>query len=101
MWGHIGDNHVHVNILPRNLEESELGEKIYEKFAAKAVSYGGSVSAEHGIGKIKQEYLQIMFGEEGIAQMRAVKNSLDPHFVFNRGNIFSEGGTMNEDCCVC
>lgn len=90
IWGHIGDNHVHVNILPRNLKELELGKRIYEKFAAKAISYGGSVSAEHGIGKIKHEYLQIMVGDEGIAQMRAVKNSLDPNFIFNHGNIFQK-----------
>ncbi len=88
MWGHIGDSHVHVNILPRNLEELELGKKIYKKFAKKAVEFGGSVSAEHGIGKIKHEYLIVMYGEEGVNQMRAVKNALDPYGLFNRGNMF-------------
>jgi D-lactate dehydrogenase (cytochrome) len=90
MWGHIGDNHIHVNILPRDLEELEIGERIYKKFAIEAVSCGGSVSAEHGVGKMKREYLQIMFGEEDIKQMWCVKKSLDPHFLFNRGNIFQK-----------
>ena len=88
VWGHIGDNHVHVNILPRNLEELKKGKELYMKFAKKAVSYGGSVSAEHGIGKIKHDYLEIMFGEEGIGQMKAIKCKFDPHCLINCGNIF-------------
>ncbi|TFG09342.1 FAD-binding oxidoreductase [Candidatus Heimdallarchaeota archaeon] len=89
MWGHIGDSHIHVNILPRNMEELELGKKLYKKFAKKAVEFGGSVSAEHGIGKIKHEYLEIMYGEEGVNQMKDVKKVLDPSGLFNRGNIFN------------
>jgi len=88
IFGHIGDNHVHVNILPKNTEELELGLKIYEQFAKKAVKYNGSVSAEHGIGKIKVEFLKIMYSEKEIEQMRAVKKALDPFLLFNCGNIF-------------
>ena len=88
MWGHIGDSHIHVNILPRNLEELELGKNIYKKFAKKAVEFGGSVSAEHGIGKIKHEYLLVMYGEDGVNQMKKVKKALDPLNLFNRGNMF-------------
>ena len=88
IWGHIGDNHVHVNILPRNLEELKKGKDLYMKFAKKAVSFGGSVSAEHGIGKIKHDYLEIMFGEEGIAQMKVIKCKFDPDCLINCGNIF-------------
>jgi len=89
MWGHIGDNHVHVNILPRNMDELELGKKIYKKFATKAVEFGGSISAEHGIGKIKHEYLEIMYNDEAIEQMRQVKQKIDPKGLFNRDNIFA------------
>lgn len=88
IWGHIGDNHVHVNILPRNMEELDLGKQLYKLFAKKALNYGGSVSAEHGIGKIKREYLQIMFGDEGINQMKQVKRAFDPLMKINRGNVF-------------
>ncbi len=88
MWGHIGDSHIHVNILPRNMNELELGKKLYKKFAKKAVEFGGSVSAEHGIGKIKHEYLIVMYGEDGVNQMKEVKKVLDPHALFNRGNMF-------------
>ncbi len=89
IWGHIAENHVHVNILPRNMRELELGKQLYKKCAKKAVEYGGSVSAEHGIGKIKHEYLEIMYGEEGVKQMRAIKCKLDPNCIINCDNIFS------------
>jgi len=87
IFGHIGENHVHVNILPKNMEELRLGEEIYEKFAKKAVDYGGSISAEHGIGKIKTDYLKIMYSQQDLDEMRLIKKSLDPLLILNSGNI--------------
>lgn len=87
IYGHIGDYHVHVNILPKNMEEFRLGEEIYEKFATKAVEYAGSISAEHGIGKIKRKYLKIMYGQQELDEMRQLKKTLDPSLILNCGNI--------------
>ncbi len=87
-FGHIGNNHVHVNILPRNLEELEKGMQLYEIFAERAVALGGSVSAEHGIGKIKAKFLKVMFTPEQIDQMRSVKKALDPLGLLNPNDIF-------------
>ena len=87
-FGHIGNNHIHVNILPRNLEELEKGMQLYEVFAKRAVELGGSVSAEHGIGKIKTKYLKVMFNPEQIDQMRSVKKALDPKGLLNPNDIF-------------
>jgi len=87
IWGHIGDNHVHVNILPRNPEELKTGKELYKQFAKKAAECGGSVSAEHGVGKIKKEFLYIMYGEEGVKEMSAVKKAIDPMGLLNRDNI--------------
>jgi len=89
IFGHIGENHVHVNILPKNMEELRLGEEIYEKFAKKAVDYGGSISAEHGIGKIKTDYLKIMYRQKDLDEMRLIKKSLDPLLILNYGNIIN------------
>ena len=87
IFGHIGENHVHVNILPNNMDELRLGEEIYEKFAKKAVNYGGSISAEHGIGKIKIDFLKIMYNPKDLEEMRIIKRSLDPLLILNYGNI--------------
>jgi len=88
-FGHIGNNHIHVNILPRNLEELEKGMQLYEIFAQRAVALGGSVSAEHGIGKIKAKFLKYMFTPDQIDQMRNIKRALDPQGLLNPNDIFS------------
>ena len=62
LFGHIGDNHLHLNLLPRNPAELEEARGLYVQLAHKAVSLGGSVSAEHGIGKIKKGLLAHMVG---------------------------------------
>jgi D-lactate dehydrogenase (cytochrome) len=86
--GHIGNNHIHVNILPRNGSELEKGLKLYEQFAAKAIEFDGTVSAEHGIGKLKIKFLKLMYSPEQIGEMRAVKSAFDPACLLNPGNIF-------------
>ncbi|MHA1352759.1 MAG: FAD-binding oxidoreductase [Candidatus Heimdallarchaeaceae archaeon] len=90
IWGHIGDNHVHVNILPRNMEELKIGKELYLQFAKRVIDLGGTVSAEHGIGKIKKSYLKLMFGDEGIKDMIRVKEAIDNHWLLNRGNMFDK-----------
>ncbi len=89
IWGHIGDNHVHVNLLPRNTGEYETGKGLYRAWANQIIAWGGSVSAEHGIGKLKTDYLALMFGEPGLADMRRVKKTCDPRFLLGRGNLFA------------
>lgn len=87
IFGHIGNNHLHVNMLPRNNEEVEQGMDNYLLFAKKAVELGGSVSAEHGIGKLKRTFLEVMYGRQGISEMQAVKKALDPKWILNRGDM--------------
>jgi len=91
-FGHIGDNHPHFNILPRNLEELERGKVLFEGFARKVVELGGSVSAEHGIGKLKKGYLRIMYGDQGIREMIEVKEALDPEYLLNPGSMIDMEG---------
>ena len=87
-FGHIGNNHIHINILPRNVSELQKGLQLYQQFAAKAVEFGGTVSAEHGIGKMKIKFLELMYSPDQINEMRAVKSALDPESLLNPGNLF-------------
>ncbi len=89
IFGHIGDSHLHVNMIPRNNEEVQQGMDNYMLFAKKAVELGGTVAAEHGIGKLKVPFLEAMYGQKGIAEMQAVKRALDPKWLLNRGNIIA------------
>ncbi len=87
IFGHIGDCHLHLNILPRSRDEFLLAKQLYRKLVEKALSLGGTLSAEHGIGKLKAEYLAGMYHESGIREMARVKRALDPSVMLNRGNI--------------
>ena len=90
IFGHIGDNHVHVNILPRDDAQADGARRIYGQFIARAVAAGGTISAEHGVGKIKREHLRTLYGDEHLRQMAALKRAFDPACILGRGNIFAE-----------
>jgi D-lactate dehydrogenase (cytochrome) len=90
IFGHIGDNHVHVNILPRDDAEQAAAREVYGRFVERAVSLGGTVSAEHGVGKIKREYLRALYGERHLREMAELKRAFDPACVLGRGNVFGE-----------
>ena len=89
-FGHVGDNHLHVNFLPRDPAGLALARSVYSHLTRVVIEMGGSPSAEHGIGKIKRAALRQRVGEVGIAEMLAVKRALDPHGCLGRGNLFEE-----------
>ncbi|MDT5060267.1 MAG: hypothetical protein QOH63_726 [Acidobacteriota bacterium] len=90
IFGHIGDNHVHVNIMPRDESEAQRAREIYLQFVQRAVGVGGTISAEHGIGKLKRDYLRLLYDEKHLREMAALKRSFDPACILGRGNIFAE-----------
>jgi FAD/FMN-containing dehydrogenase len=88
IFGHIGDAHVHVNILPESAEQFEAGKALMLEFAQAAAALGGTVSAEHGLGKRKAHLLALQYSGEEIEAMKAVKRRLDPAWLLGRGNVF-------------
>ncbi len=88
IFGHIGNNHVHVNILPRDMDEYAAGKLLYRKWAEQVVAWGGSISAEHGVGRLKKELLAILYGPEGIVSMRRLKALFDPACRLNPDRLF-------------
>lgn len=86
IFGHIGDNNLHVNMLPRDEEMLRRAKALHLEWAAKAVEMGGTVAAEHGIGKLKRDLMRIMYREEALAEMGAVKQALDPGGILCPGN---------------
>lgn len=90
IYGHIGDAHVHVNILSECQADFEAGKEWLNEAAARAVALGGTVSAEHGLGKRKRHLLPLMFTPTQIASMQAVKRRLDPGWLLSPGNLFPD-----------
>ncbi len=85
IFGHIGDAHVHINVL-----SGDAG-PLLEEFARQAVALGGTVSAEHGLGKRKAALLALQYAPEHLEAMRAVKRRLDPHNLLGRGTLWGDG----------
>jgi FAD/FMN-containing dehydrogenase len=88
IFGHVGDGHYHVNMLPANQAEFDRGVRLFEDFAQKAVEMGGTVAAEHGLGKRKRGYLKYQYTADQIEAMMAVKKRLDPDWLLGRGTLF-------------
>jgi len=85
IFGHIGNAHLHVNILPHSREELARAREAAFTLARTAVSLGGSVSGEHGIGKLKKELLGLQFTQLERDGLRSLKRQLDPHGILNPG----------------
>ena len=88
VFGHIGNDHLHCNIMPRNEEEYALGKALYARWAEEVVRMGGSVSAEHGVGKLKIWLLQKLYSEKELRAMTELKRLFDPQMRLDPGNIF-------------
>ncbi len=89
-YGHLGNCHLHLNMLPKNDKEFLAAKTLYARICSEAVKRKGTISAEHGIGKIKREYLLDMFGEENIIKMANLKKNIDPNMILSLGNIFDK-----------
>lgn len=94
LFGHIGDYHLHVDYLIDTPEEFEVALREYAGLAQLAVRLGGTVTAEHGVGKKlmpvdgrRVPYLELMYGREGLEEIAAVKRALDPGRILNLGNM--------------
>jgi FAD/FMN-containing dehydrogenase len=80
-YGHVGDGNVHVNVLGPAPDDHGVDDAVLEL----VLELGGSVSAEHGIGRAKVAWLERDRGAEAVAAMRALKAAWDPHGLLNPG----------------
>lgn len=91
-YGHIGDGNLHINILkPTHLETAAFAKQcgtVSEHLFALLQQYGGSISAEHGVGLLKKPYLHYSRDATEIAYLRAIKQVFDPNRIMNPGKIF-------------
>ena len=92
-YGHIGDGNLHLNILkPESLSIADFYDncgQISPKIFALVEEVDGSISAEHGVGTLKAEYLNYSRSAEQIAAMRGLKSVFDPSGIMNPGKLFT------------
>jgi FAD/FMN-containing dehydrogenase len=91
LFGHIGDGNLHVNVMkPDDLDKDAFIAKTHEvdRHLFELVErHHGSISAEHGIGLLKKEWLGYTRSPEEVALMRALKRVLDPKGILNPGKV--------------
>jgi FAD/FMN-containing dehydrogenase len=88
IFGHIGDAHLHINTFSESPQQFERAKVLMTELARAAVGLGGTVGAEHGLGKRKAHLLSIQYSTSEIESMREVKRHFDPQWLLGRGTLF-------------
>lgn len=92
-YGHAGDGNIHIRIIKGDLtEEQWKGQYIKNAIAEIFVlckNLNGTISGEHGIGLIQQEYMGIIFSEKALSIQKSIKQVFDPKKILNPGKIFA------------
>ncbi len=92
-YGHIGDGNLHLNILkPDGMDIGRFYERCHRispKLFEVVAEHGGSISAEHGVGLLKRDFLGFSRSEDELALMRALKRTFDPRGILNPGKLFA------------
>lgn len=87
-FGHIGNGHPHVNLMPETADQKEAALEFTKACMRRAAQLGGGVCGEHGLGKIKTWALDIQWDEQEINSMRKMKEQWDPEYLASPGNLF-------------
>lgn len=87
VYGHLGNGHPHQNFVARSPDEVRVIEAVVERTLRDVVDMGGTLAAEHGIGKLKSRWLPMQLSGRQIGMMRAIKAELDPLGLLAPGNI--------------
>ena len=90
-FGHAGDGNVHVNVLKDDITDdlwADLVPAVREEIYTLTLSMGGTITAEHGIGATRREYLPLALDRTQIDLMRRIRDVFDPNHILNPGKIF-------------
>lgn len=87
IYGHAGNGHPHQNFVARDARELATIEEAVELTLKRVLALGGTVAAEHGIGKLKRRWLPLQMNALQISMMTAIKRELDPLGILAPGNI--------------
>jgi FAD/FMN-containing dehydrogenase len=86
-YGHAGNGHPHQNFIAHDANELARIERVVEATLREVIALGGTVAAEHGIGKIKRKWLPLQMSPLQVRTMQAVKRELDPAGILAPGNV--------------
>lgn len=87
-YGHAGNGHPHQNFIARDAAELARIDAVVGETLAHVIALGGTVAAEHGVGKLKRRWLSLQLSPMQLGAMRALKAELDPLGILAPGNVF-------------
>jgi glycolate oxidase len=91
VYGHAGDGNVHIHPVCRDMDVNEWLKKLphfLEDIYLTGITFGGTISGEHGIGLDKKPYINLRFDREQLDIMKSIKRAFDPNNILNPGKIF-------------
>ena len=91
-YGHAGDGNLHVNIVKGTMSDADWNTKLpigIRRLFKEVVRMGGTLSGEHGIGLVQQEYMDIAFNKVQLGLMKQIKQVFDPNGILNPGKILT------------
>ena len=91
-YGHAGDGNLHIRIIKGDLSDEQWNGQYIKKAIAEIFllckQLNGTISGEHGIGLIQQEYMGIVFSEKALNLQKGIKKAFDPNSILNPGKMF-------------
>jgi glycolate oxidase len=91
-YGHAGDGNLHIRLIKGELTDEQWNGDYIKKAIAEIFTLckqlGGTISGEHGIGLVQQEYMNIVFSEKALELQRSIKKVFDPNGILNPGKMF-------------
>jgi glycolate oxidase len=87
VYGHAGDGNLHVHVMKEEGRDLEYYGKMKKEIYSAGVSLGGVITGEHGIGRIRREYLCLVLSRKEIELQRAIKKVFDPNNILNPGKV--------------
>jgi FAD/FMN-containing dehydrogenase len=98
-YGHVGDGNIHLNVVPREGMSTEAIEHLFEEAEAEIFSvvdrYGGSISAEHGIGRVKQKAFLDRIDLVTLDLAAGIKDAFDPRHILSNGRILAPAAAVD------
>ena len=87
---HAGDGNTHPQIVfdPTDSDQQERAHTTFDEIMKLAISLGGTITGEHGVGRIKRPWLPSYLGEDAMALNLRIKSALDPQSILNPGSVF-------------
>lgn len=94
-YGHAGDGNLHIRLIKGDLTDEQWNGAYIKKAIAEIFTLckqlGGTISGEHGIGLVQQEYMHLVFSEKALELQRSIKKVFDPKGILNPGKMFNYG----------